>query len=121
LIDKLSVRTPTGEVKLKVMKEIAKEFQIQWDTTESEMELLKPPEERIVGSSLSLSLSRAHTHSHTQFDKFVFLRILVLSLIRKDLALLLVLPAYPCSLSQLNLLSQISQLLGMLSNLFTGL
>ena len=69
--------------------------------------------------SVFLSLSLSHTH--TQFDKFVFLRILVLSLIRKDLALLLVLPAYPCSLSQLNLLSQISQLLGMLSNLFTVL
>lgn len=71
--------------------------------------------------SVFLSLSLSHAHSHTQFDKFVFLRILVLSLIRKDLALLLVLPAYPCSLSQLNLLSQISQLLGMLSNLFTVL
>ena len=71
--------------------------------------------------SVFLSLSLSHAHSHTQFDKFVFLRILVLSLIRKDLALLLVLPAYPCNLSQLNLLSQISQLLGMLSNLFTVL
>ncbi|GMY11125.1 IST1-like protein [Fagus crenata] len=49
LIDKLSVRTPGGEVKLKIMKEIAKEHQIQWDTTESEVELLKPPEERIEG------------------------------------------------------------------------
>ncbi|CAN0918967.1 hypothetical protein LINGRAHAP2_LOCUS31180 [Linum grandiflorum] len=51
LIDKLSVRTPTGEVKLKVLKEIAKEHQIEWDTTESEEELLKPPEELIDGPS----------------------------------------------------------------------
>ncbi|KAL3527272.1 hypothetical protein ACH5RR_011928 [Cinchona calisaya] len=51
LIEKLSVRTPSGEVKLKVMKEIAKEYQVDWDTTESEMELLKPPEERIEGPS----------------------------------------------------------------------
>ncbi|KAJ4829452.1 hypothetical protein Tsubulata_015703 [Turnera subulata] len=49
LIDKLSVRTPSGEVKLKVMKEIAKEYQIEWDTTESEKELLKAPEELIEG------------------------------------------------------------------------
>ncbi|XP_043713022.1 uncharacterized protein LOC122661629 [Telopea speciosissima] len=49
LIEKLSVRTTTGEVKLKVMKEIAKEYQIEWDTTESEKELLKPPEELIEG------------------------------------------------------------------------
>ncbi|KAJ4828220.1 hypothetical protein Tsubulata_049987 [Turnera subulata] len=49
LIDKLSVRTPSGEVKLKVTKEIAKEYQIEWDTTESEKELLKAPEELIEG------------------------------------------------------------------------
>ncbi|XP_050373014.1 uncharacterized protein LOC126790711 isoform X2 [Argentina anserina] len=49
LIDKLSVRTPTGEVKLKIMKEIAKEYQVDWDTTECEQELLKPPEETIDG------------------------------------------------------------------------
>ncbi|GFP89933.1 ist1-like protein [Phtheirospermum japonicum] len=49
LIEKLSVKTPPGEVKLKVLKEIAKEYQVQWDTTESEEELLKPPEERIQG------------------------------------------------------------------------
>lgn len=53
LIDKLSVKTPSGEVKLKVMKEIAKEYQVEWDTTESEMELLKPPEELIVCCFLS--------------------------------------------------------------------
>ncbi|PON49979.1 Vacuolar protein sorting-associated protein [Parasponia andersonii] len=49
LIDKLSVRNPTGEFKLKIMKEIAKEYQIEWDTKETEMELLKPPEELIGG------------------------------------------------------------------------
>ncbi|KAJ6740515.1 IST1 FAMILY MEMBER [Salix purpurea] len=48
LIDKLSVRPPSGEVKLKVMKEIAKEHQIEWDTAESEKELLKAPEEIIL-------------------------------------------------------------------------
>ncbi|XP_031276051.1 IST1-like protein [Pistacia vera] len=55
LIEKLSVRTPPGEVKLKVMKEIAKEYQIDWDTTESEVELLKPPEERIEGPDVFVS------------------------------------------------------------------
>ncbi|KZV23384.1 hypothetical protein F511_09129 [Dorcoceras hygrometricum] len=49
LIEKLSVKTPTGEIKLKVLKEIAKEYQVDWDTTETEMELLKPLEERIEG------------------------------------------------------------------------
>ncbi|CAK7355601.1 unnamed protein product [Dovyalis caffra] len=56
LIDKLSVRTPTGEVKLKVMKEIAKEHQIEWDTTESE-ELLRAPEEMIEGPNTFVSAS----------------------------------------------------------------
>lgn len=48
LIEKLSVKTPPGEVKLKILKEIAKEYQVEWDTTESETELLKPPEKLIV-------------------------------------------------------------------------
>ncbi|KAK1589163.1 hypothetical protein Q3G72_031121 [Acer saccharum] len=57
LIEKLSVRTPTGQVKLKVMKEIAKEYQIDWDTTESETELLKLPEEPIEGPRAFVSAS----------------------------------------------------------------
>ncbi|KAJ7944085.1 Regulator of Vps4 activity in the MVB pathway protein [Quillaja saponaria] len=57
LIDKLSVRTPTGEVKLKIMKEIAKEYQIEWDTTESEKELLKLPEELVEGPRTFVSAS----------------------------------------------------------------
>lgn len=57
LIDKLSVRTPPGEVKLKVLKEIAKEYQIDWDTAESEKELLKPPEELIEGQRTFVSAS----------------------------------------------------------------
>ncbi|XP_038882989.1 IST1-like protein [Benincasa hispida] len=68
LIDKLSVRTPTGQVKLKIMKEIAKEHKIEWDTTESEKELLKPPEELIEGprtfvSAASLPVKPVVSHS----------------------------------------------------------
>jgi hypothetical protein len=48
LIEKLSVKKPSGQIKLKVLKDIAKEHQIDWDTTESEQELLKPSEELIV-------------------------------------------------------------------------
>ncbi|XP_012491453.1 uncharacterized protein LOC105803660 [Gossypium raimondii] len=67
LIDKLSVKTPTGETKLKVMKEIAKDHNIEWDTTESEKELLKPPEELIEGprkfvSATSLPVKPATNH-----------------------------------------------------------
>ncbi|KAJ6812950.1 IST1-like protein [Iris pallida] len=58
LIEKLSVRKPAGEIKLKVMKEIAKEYQIEWDTSESELELLKPPEERLGGQCSFVSASK---------------------------------------------------------------
>ncbi|KAL0686810.1 hypothetical protein Bca4012_086487 [Brassica carinata] len=64
LIDKLSVRHPGGEFKLKIMKEIAKEFQVDWDTAETEQELLKPQEATIDGprafvSASSLPVNRA--------------------------------------------------------------
>ena len=55
LIEKLSVKKPSGQTKLKVLKDIAKEHQIDWDTTESEQELLKPPEDLIVCALLKLS------------------------------------------------------------------
>ncbi|XP_047330416.1 uncharacterized protein LOC124934002 [Impatiens glandulifera] len=42
-------RTPYGEMKLKIMKEIAKEYKIEWDTTKTEIELLKPTEKHIDG------------------------------------------------------------------------
>lgn len=73
LIEKLSVKTPSGEVKLKVLKEIAKEYQVQWDTTETEEELLKPPEERIVCTP-PLS-PRTHTSRDAQheFDMYIVL------------------------------------------------
>ncbi|KAJ0960628.1 hypothetical protein J5N97_001504 [Dioscorea zingiberensis] len=65
LIEKLSVRKPSGEKKLKILKEIAKEYQVEWDTTESEKELLKPPEEFLEGPNL---LSFNHkTNSGLQF------------------------------------------------------
>ncbi|KAK1632871.1 hypothetical protein QYE76_007186 [Lolium multiflorum] len=51
LIEKLSVNKPSGQTKLKVLKDIAKEHQIDWDTTETEQDLLKPPEELIQGPS----------------------------------------------------------------------
>lgn len=57
LIEKLSALNPPGELKLKVMKEIAKEYQVEWDTTETETELLKAPEERIEGPRTFVSAS----------------------------------------------------------------
>ncbi|KAH8933158.1 hypothetical protein BDL97_18G015500 [Sphagnum fallax] len=49
IIEKLSVRAPSGEVKLKLMKEIAAEHNIEWDSSDFEAELLKPPEDLLDG------------------------------------------------------------------------
>ncbi|CAL5326540.1 unnamed protein product [Camellia sinensis] len=75
LIEKLSVRTPSGQVKLKVMKEIAKEHQIEWDTTESEMELLKPPEELIEGPRTFVSASSLPVKPITRNGKAIPLKL----------------------------------------------
>jgi hypothetical protein len=79
------------------MKEIAKEHQIEWDTEESEKELLKAPEEMIVSSSLSLSLSLTHTHTHTQEAQLdvSYKNLNTVFFIRRDHTLLLVPPVYP--------------------------
>ncbi|VFQ88196.1 unnamed protein product [Cuscuta campestris] len=73
LIEKLSVKTPSGEAKLKILKEIAKEYQVKWDTAESEVELLKAPEERIEGpatfvSATSLPIKQPVPNSHTHLN-----------------------------------------------------
>lgn len=57
LVEKLSIRKPGGEVKLKMLKEIAKEYQVEWNSKETEDELLKPPEELIEGPSIFISAS----------------------------------------------------------------
>lgn len=49
IIEKLSVRAPSGELKLKLMKEIAAEHDVDWDPTATEEELLKAPEDLLDG------------------------------------------------------------------------
>lgn len=119
MIDKLSVRTPPGEVKLKVLKEIAKEYQIDWDTAESEKELLKPPEELIV---CVLFLFIYHPLS-VCYMSLAFLccpssplRFWLFSLIRKGSALLSVPAPYQWRLQQLFPWNQISQQQGESNN-----
>ena len=48
MIEKLSVKSPSGEVKLKLMKEIAAEHKVDWDPTISEKELTKVHEDLLV-------------------------------------------------------------------------
>ncbi|CAM6048642.1 unnamed protein product [Sphagnum compactum] len=51
IIEKLSVRAPSGEVKLKLMKEIAAEYNVAWDPSGAEAELLVTPEDLLDGPS----------------------------------------------------------------------
>ncbi|VAI20778.1 unnamed protein product [Triticum turgidum subsp. durum] len=62
LIEKLSANKPSGQTKLKVLKDIAKEHQIDWDPSEAEQDLLKPAEEMIVSSSFpSITIQMTQT------------------------------------------------------------
>ncbi|KAK1416141.1 hypothetical protein QVD17_31929 [Tagetes erecta] len=49
IIEKLSVYTPPGEVKLKVLKEIAQEYNVLWDSSKTEAEFNKTPEDLLNG------------------------------------------------------------------------
>lgn len=48
LIELLSIRAPAPDVKLKLLKEIAEEHELDWDPSASESELLKPHEDLLV-------------------------------------------------------------------------
>ncbi|KAH9619047.1 hypothetical protein KSS87_002173 [Heliosperma pusillum] len=49
LVELLSVRAPSPEKKLKLLKDIAEEHEIDWDPAPSETELFKSPEDLLVG------------------------------------------------------------------------
>ncbi|KVH98586.1 IST1-like protein [Cynara cardunculus var. scolymus] len=57
LIEHLSVRAPSPDVKLNLLKEIAEEHELDWDPTASETELLKPHEDLLNGPSQFSSTS----------------------------------------------------------------
>ncbi|KAL2468043.1 Regulator of Vps4 activity in the MVB pathway protein [Forsythia ovata] len=55
LVELLSVRAPAPDVKLKLLKEIAEEHELDWDPNASESELLKPHEDLLNGSTRFIS------------------------------------------------------------------
>ncbi|GLJ23867.1 hypothetical protein SUGI_0453520 [Cryptomeria japonica] len=63
IIEKLSVKAPSGQVKLKLMKEIAKEYHVDWDPAESEEEFLKRPEDLLDGPSKFIAATNLSTVS----------------------------------------------------------
>lgn len=50
IIELLSVRAPSAEVKLKLLKEIAEEHKLEWDPAASESELSKPHADLLVSA-----------------------------------------------------------------------
>ncbi|KDP22885.1 hypothetical protein JCGZ_01959 [Jatropha curcas] len=58
LIELLSIRAPSPEVKLKLLKEIAEEHELDWDPAASETELLKPHEDLLNGPTQFVSGSK---------------------------------------------------------------
>lgn len=61
IVEKLSVYTPPGEVKLKVLKEIAQEYNVLWDSSKTEAEFNKMPEDLLNGPK--------HISTVTQFPE----------------------------------------------------
>eukprot|EP00252_Welwitschia_mirabilis_P015389 TRINITY_DN3382_c0_g1_i1.p1 TRINITY_DN3382_c0_g1~~TRINITY_DN3382_c0_g1_i1.p1 ORF type:complete len:693 (-),score=175.94 TRINITY_DN3382_c0_g1_i1:439-2517(-) len=55
IIEKLSVRAPLAEAKLKLLKEIAEEHQVEWDASATEAEFSKLHEDLLDGPSQFLS------------------------------------------------------------------
>uniref|UniRef100_A0A1D1YPS7 IST1-like protein n=1 Tax=Anthurium amnicola TaxID=1678845 RepID=A0A1D1YPS7_9ARAE len=67
IIELLSVRAPSVEAKLKLLKEIAAEHEVEWDPTTSETEFLKPHEDLLNGPNHLISSSSTE-HSEERHD-----------------------------------------------------
>lgn len=48
VIELLSIRAPSVETKLKLLKEIAEEHELEWDPSATESEYLKPHDDLLV-------------------------------------------------------------------------
>ncbi|KAK6130697.1 hypothetical protein DH2020_035551 [Rehmannia glutinosa] len=57
IIELLSIRAPAPDVKMKLLKEIAEEHELDWDPSASENELLKPHEDLLHGPTQVVSIS----------------------------------------------------------------
>ncbi|XP_004237874.1 uncharacterized protein [Solanum lycopersicum] len=80
LIELLSIRAPAPDVKMKLLKEIAEEHQLDWDPSASETELLKSHEDLLNGPTQFVSGAKVplpkerfdevqHSASDQVFDK----------------------------------------------------
>lgn len=66
IVEKLSVYTPSGEVKLNILKEIAQEYNISWDSSKTEAEFNKMPEDLLNGpKQISTVTQISETHKES--------------------------------------------------------
>ncbi|KAK8692103.1 hypothetical protein V6N13_075583 [Hibiscus sabdariffa] len=69
LIELLSIRAPSPEVKLKILKEIAEEHELEWDPASTETEFFKPHEDLLNGPTQFVTESKlplpAEKHGET--------------------------------------------------------
>ncbi|KAD2804278.1 hypothetical protein R6Q59_030203 [Mikania micrantha] len=68
IIEKLSVYTPSGEVKLNVLKDIAQEYNVFWDSSKTEAEFKKTPEDLLNGPK-QISIVTQIPQSHKEPPK----------------------------------------------------
>ncbi|THG22958.1 hypothetical protein TEA_026182 [Camellia sinensis var. sinensis] len=72
IVEKLSVSAPSVEIKLNVLKDIAQEYNVEWDSSKTEAEFSKTPEDLLNGpkqvhggTPLSQAPSREGLHEHS--------------------------------------------------------
>ncbi|GER43858.1 regulator of Vps4 activity in the MVB pathway protein [Striga asiatica] len=70
IIEKLSVSAPPVHLKLKVLKEIALECNINWDSSATEAEFSKKPEDLLNGPKQIAAQSHAHSRPKTEHNTF---------------------------------------------------
>ncbi|XP_055801560.1 uncharacterized protein LOC129870734 isoform X2 [Solanum dulcamara] len=66
IVEKLSVGAPSAEVRLNVLKEIAKEYNVEWDSSYTEAELSKKPEDLLNGPKQIAAPARASLEPNTR-------------------------------------------------------
>ncbi|KAL0380765.1 UNVERIFIED_CONTAM: ist1 [Sesamum angustifolium] len=71
IIEKLSVSAPPADVKLKVLKEIALEYNINWDSTKTETEFSKKPEDLLNGPKQLAEQPHAHLKPESREDSSI--------------------------------------------------
>ncbi|CAI9756066.1 unnamed protein product [Fraxinus pennsylvanica] len=69
IIEKLSVSAPSPEVKLNTLNEIAAEFNVNWDSSKTETEFSKKPEDLLNGPKKIVALPRAYSRLDTSEDQ----------------------------------------------------